>query len=130
MCTSLNLSHNNNYLADVFESNTEHALEVLNLYKKIIPVQKEKLQSYFNKRKKDEFYTITRQIMTSFKMIGFPELSDQLHDFATDFKTKTLADEQDPELVAILNKIDLTLPFVESELTKLNNLPKAQLSAL
>jgi hypothetical protein len=126
MCTSLNLSHNNNYLADVFESNTEHALEVLNLYKKIIPVQKEKLQSYFNKRKKDEFYTITRQIMTSFKMIGFPELSDQLHDFATDFKTKTLADEQDPELVAILNKIDLTLPFVESELTKLNNLPKAQ----
>jgi hypothetical protein len=124
MCTSLNLSHNNNYLADVFESNTEHALEVLNLYKKIIPVQKEKLQSYFNKRKKDEFYTITRQIMTSFKMIGFPELSDQLHDFATDFKTKTLADEQDPELVAILNKIDLTLPFVESELTKLNNLPK------
>ncbi|MEY3411637.1 MAG: hypothetical protein RIQ70_323 [Bacteroidota bacterium] len=92
--------------------------------------QKEKLQSYFNKRKKDEFYTITRQIMTSFKMIGFPELSDQLHDFATDFKTKTLADEQDPELVAILNKIDLTLPFVESELTKLNNLPKAQLSAL
>jgi hypothetical protein len=126
MCTSLNLSHNNNYLADVFESNTEHALEVLNLYKNIIPVQKEKLQSYFNKRKKDEFYTITRQIMTSFKMIGFPELSDQLHDFATDFKTKTLADEQDPELVAILNKIDLTLPFVESELTKLNNLPKAQ----
>jgi hypothetical protein len=126
MSTSLNLSHNNNYLADVFESNTEHALEVLNLYKKIIPVQKEKLQSYFNKRKKDEFYTITRQIMTSFKMIGFPELSDQLHDFATDFKTKTLADEQDPELVAILNKIDLTLPFVESELTKLNNLPKAQ----
>jgi hypothetical protein len=124
MCTSLNLSHNNNYLADVFESNTEHALEVLNLYKKIIPVQKEKLQSYFNKRKKDEFYTITRQIMTSFKMIGFPELSDQLHDFATDFKTKTLADEQDPELVAILNKIDLTLSFVESELTKLNNLPK------
>ena len=126
MCTSLNLSHNNNYLADVFESNTEHALEVLNLYKKIIPVQKEKLQSYFNKRKKDEFYTITRQIMTSFKMIGFPELSDQLHDFATDFKTKTLADEQDPELGAILNKIDLTLSFVESELTKLNNLPKAQ----
>jgi hypothetical protein len=126
MCTSFNLSHNNNYLADVFESNSEHALEVLNLYKKIIPVQKEKLQSYFNKRKKDEFYTITRQIMTSFKMIGFPELSDQLHDFATDFKTKTLADEQDPELVAILNKIDLTLPFVESELTKLNNLPKAQ----
>ena len=126
MSTSLNLSHNNNYLADVFESNTEHALEVLNLYKNIIPVQKEKLQSYFNKRKKDEFYTITRQIMTSFKMIGFPELSDQLHDFATDFKTKTLADEQDPELVAILNKIDLTLPFVESELTKLNNLPKAQ----
>jgi hypothetical protein len=126
MCTSLNLSHNNNYLADVFESNTEHALEVLNLYKNIIPVQKEKLQSYFNKRKKNEFYTITRQIMTSFKMIGFPELSDQLHDFATDFKTKTLADEQDPELVAILNKIDLTLPFVESELTKLNNLPKAQ----
>jgi hypothetical protein len=126
MCTSFNLSHNNNYLADVFESNSEHALEVLNLYKKIIPVQKEKLQSYFNKRKKDEFYTITRQIMTSFKMIGFPELSDQLHDFATDFKTKTLADEQDPELVAILNRIDLTLPFVESELTKLNNLPKAQ----
>jgi hypothetical protein len=126
MSTSLNLSHNNNYLADVFESNTEHALEVLNLYKNIIPVQKEKLQSYFNKRKKNEFYTITRQIMTSFKMIGFPELSDQLHDFATDFKTKTLADEQDPELVAILNKIDLTLPFVESELTKLNNLPKAQ----
>jgi hypothetical protein len=126
MSTSLNLSHNNNYLADVFESNTEHALEVLNLYKNIIPVQKEKLQSYFNKRKKNEFYTITRQIMTSFKMIGFPELSDQLHDFATDFKTKTLADEQDPELVAILNKIDLTLSFVESELTKLNNLPKAQ----
>jgi hypothetical protein len=126
MCTSFNLSHNNNYLADVFESNTEHALEVLNLYKNIIPVQKEKLQSYFNKRKKHEFYTITRQIMTSFKMIGFPELSDQLHDFATDFKTKTLADEQDPELVAILKKIDLTLPFVESELIKLNNLSKAQ----
>lgn len=126
MSTFLNPIHSNNYLVDVFENNVEHANEVLNLFKNIIPVQKEKLQSYFNKRKKHEFYTITRQIMTSFKMIGFPELSDQLHDFATDFKTKTLADEQDPELVAILKKIDLTLPFVESELIKLNNLSKAQ----
>ena len=126
MCTSLNLSHNNNYLADVFESNTEHALEVLNLYKNIIPVQKEKLQSYFNKRKKNEFYTITRQIMTSFKMIGFPELSDQLYEFARDFKTKTLNDEQYSVLKAILNKIDLTIPFVQTELNKLNNLLKTQ----
>jgi hypothetical protein len=57
-------------------------------------------------------------------MIGFPELSDQLYEFARDFKTKTLNDEQYPILKAILNKIDLTIPFVQTELTKLNNLPK------
>lgn len=125
MGTSLNRSHNNNYLSDVFENNAEHAIEVLNLYKDFIPSQKEELQSCFNNRKKDEFYKITRQIMTSFKMIGFPELSDQLHDFATDFKTKIIADQQDPELVSILNKIDLTIPFVETELAKLKKLPRA-----
>jgi hypothetical protein len=126
LSTFLNPIHSNNYLADVFENNVEHANEVLNLFKNIIPVQKEKLQSCFSNRKKEEFYTITRQIMTSFKMIGFPELSDQLYEFARDFKTKTLNYEQYSVLKAILNKIDLTIQFVQTELNKLNNLLKTQ----
>ena len=126
MSTSIHECSSINYLVDVFENNVEHAVEVLELYKKIIPSQKEKLLNCFNNRKKDEFYMITRQIMTSFKMIGFPELSDQLHDFASNFKFKTVADELDLELVSILSKIDLTIPFVDTELTKLKNLSEAQ----
>ena len=118
--------HSGNYLTEVFENNIEYAIEVLDLYKKLIPGQKEKLIHRFNNRKKDEFYTITRQIMTSFKMIGFPELADQLHDFAADYKLKALLDVQDFEFVSILNKIDITIPFVENELNKLKNQPLKQ----
>lgn len=118
--------HTGNYLLEVFENNIEYAIEVLELYKNLIPGQKEKLFHLLNNRKKDEFYAIIRQIMTSFKMIGFPELADQLHDFAADYKLKAQFDGLDGDLVSILNKIDTTIPFVENELIKLKNLPLAQ----
>lgn len=126
MGNSFQKIHKENYLSEVFENNVEYAIEILELYKKLVLGKKEKLIHHFNNRKKDEFYAITRQIMTSFKMIGFPELADQLHDFAADYKLKGQFDGLDVEFVAILNKIDLTIPFVENELNKLKNLPLAQ----
>ena len=119
MVTSIIRSHRCSYLFEVLEKNIEHTIEFLELYKKIIPFQKEKLQYCFNNGKKDEFYMITRQIMTSFKMIGFPGLSDQLYDFAAGFKQKGLAYEANKDLVSILNKIDHTIQFVETELKNL-----------
>lgn len=126
MGNSFQKIHKENYLSEVFENNVEYAIEILELYKKLVLGKKEQLIHHFNNRKKVEFYAITRQIMTSFKMIGFPELADQLHDFAADYKLKGQFDGLDVEFVAILNKIDLTIPFVENELNKLKNLPLAQ----
>jgi hypothetical protein len=117
-------------LSIVLEKNIGHTIEFLELYIKIIPSQKEQLQNCFNNRKKDEFYLITRQIMTSFKMIGFPELSDQLYDFAVGFKHKDLAYEADKDLISILNKIELTITFVETELTKLKTYQKTNSQVL
>lgn len=99
-----------------FENDIEYAKEFLNLYLRQIPSAKEDLVSSFKLSNHEDFYSTTLKLVTSFRMVGFSEIADELYSFALSFRAGGKLDELATILSTILEAIDSSLHLISEVL--------------
>jgi signal transduction histidine kinase/DNA-binding response OmpR family regulator len=72
---TLNVSEN---LRHLYGEDKEYAQVMINLFKKTVPVEIERIKSLMKEKNCEALGKVTHQIKPSFSMVGFPELTEEL----------------------------------------------------
>ncbi|MEN7551369.1 PAS domain S-box protein [Rapidithrix thailandica] len=111
------------HLDAIYEGDMEYALEMFELFFKVILPDFEQLQELVKLRSKEEFRRMVHKLKPSFSMIGLTELTHDMstmEELASAKKSRQVLEEK---LHQIQTKLNEYLPIIKNELQRLKNNP-------
>ena len=96
---------NTAFLNKLFKEDKEYALEIIDLFVKLIPEYIEKLKKNYAYETRDDFKKLIHQILTSFKLLGNEEVSEKLREFEKKLFSKINSSDTESSFYSFLDEI-------------------------
>jgi hypothetical protein len=115
------IKFNTNYLSDSFDNDVKFALDIIEMYLKIVPDKLVELNYFYQNKNSKQINIIIRQNLIVFNLLGFPDLAKRFGSLLINSDDENVfCDFKANQLELLIQDIELSFFIVKEEQAKLS----------